>query len=191
MIDRVIQLLPWRPTNIDAARGRLERMGKDAAPASFADLITAYRALLSDLRPRSGVSTQMVPRIDGLIVAVLLLDGWLDATSDMSLGRTPRLPSDELAEIKVTDSHFQLRTVDFAWRRFSERYGRRIRDLLQGAGLLGKPWLGGMKYRFAIARIEQILRAIQVDPAIAYQGGPKMAGMAAGRIVWRTLTGRR
>jgi len=191
MIERITTLIPWTVTSPAEAEQALERLTTDTPVTSFAELISGYREILPHLRPRGRMSSDRQARIDGLLMAILLLDGWLDAANDIRLGRHPRLPAEELADLRVTEAHFEEQTVDFAWRRMSERYGRRIRDLLQGAAILGKPWIGGLRYRFAIARIEQILRAVQVDPALIYRGGPKSSAMALGRIFWRSLTGRR
>lgn len=191
MIERITTLVPWRMSDPERAEYALQQMQADKLIESFAELVSSYREILPHLRPKAPLSSDRQARIDGLLIAILLLDGWLDAADDYRFGRHPRLPFQELMELHVTEAHFQQQTVDFAWRRLTERYGRRIRDLLQGAAILGKPWIGGLRYRYGIARIEQILRAIQVDPQLAYRGGPKPSAMAQGRITWRTLTGRR
>ncbi|WP_322628591.1 hypothetical protein [Halothiobacillus sp.] len=166
----------------------------------FPDLMTFYRSRLPQLRPLNHAKIQTndparAAQIDGLIIAVQLLDGLLSAHSDWAHGVPLRIAMTELSEYKVTDEHFRREIVDFAWRRLCERYVKRTRDLLQASAVLGKPWLSGMRYRFAITRIEQILRAIQVDPTVAYRGGiqPRWTDrlMAGLRIGWRTLTGRR
>lgn len=197
MNEPILDFLPWHLT--DSSHPAIKR-----APArpldEFADLMAFYRDWLPDLRPRDHARLQATDpasaaRIDGLIMASLLLDGLLSARADWAQGRVMRLPVAELTECKVTDAHFRDEIVDFAWRRLCERYVKRTRDLLQASALLGKPWLGGMRYRLAIARIEQVLRAIQVDPTIAYRAGvpPRWKDrlMAGARIIWRTLTGRR
>lgn len=197
MTEPITDFLPWRQTS--PGRALAERT--PIRPLNeFADLMAFYRDQLPALRPedharrRSG-DPASAARVDGLIMASLLLDGLLSARADWSLGQPMRLPLAELSDLKVTEEHFRRETVDFAWRRLCERYVKRSRDLLQASAMLGKPWFGGMRYRLAIARIEQILRAIQVDPAVAYRGGTphqwKERLMAGMRILWRTLTGRR
>lgn len=167
---------------------------------SFADLMGFYRDALPKLRPGNFEKIKSndpakAAQIDGLIMALLLVDGLLCARADHQANKPLRLPVNELAEYRVDANHFEQQTVDFAWRRFCERYIRRSRDLLQASALLGKPWLSGMTYRLCIARTEQVLREIQVDPATAYAGGrsPKLMDRltAMVRILWRTLTGRR
>lgn len=166
----------------------------------FADLMTFYRSQLPILRPGNHAELQArdparAAQIDGLLIAEQLLDGLLSARHDVLNGIALRLPMAELAEYKVTDEHFHQEIVDFAWRRLCERYVKRTRDLLQASAVLGKPWFSGMRYRLSIARIEQVLRAVQVDPAVAYRGGviPRWTDrlMAGLRIALRTLTGRR
>lgn len=167
---------------------------------AFPDLMAFYRDQLPQFRPDNHEQLRLndparAAQIDGLIIATQLLDGLLSAREDRLAGRPVRLAEAELTSFKVTDKHFQQEIVDFAWRRLCERYVKRTRDLLQGAAILGKPWWGGMRYRWAIARMEQVLRAIQVDPAVAYRGGiePRWANrlMAGLRVFWRTLTGWR
>ena len=166
----------------------------------FADLMGFYREQLPRFRPGNYSSIESTnpakaAQIDGLIVALLLVDGLLSAREDHMANMPLRLPTTELAEYRVDTAHFEQRTVDFAWRRLCERYIRRSRDLLQASAILGKPWLSGMPYRLCIARTEQVLREVQVDPATAYQGGrsPKLMDRltAMARILWRALTGRR
>lgn len=197
MTEPITRFLPWRQTN--PGRALAERTPMQPLD-EFADLMAFYRDRLPALRPHDHAQRQSsdpasAARIDGLIMACLVLDGLLSARTDWSLGQPMRLPVAELSDVKVTDEHFRRETVDFAWRRLCERYVKRTRDLLQASAMLGKPWLAGMRYRLAIARIEQILRAIQVDPAVAYRGGTpyqwKDRLMAGVRILWRTLTGRR
>ncbi|HQT42708.1 MAG TPA: hypothetical protein PLD79_01855 [Halothiobacillus sp.] len=192
MTRSVLRFMFWPHPNL-AARSppeSLEQLG---------ELMTFYREQLVGFRPNNHSALRLTDptraaQIDGLIMALLLLDGLLTARSDALAGRPLRLPTAELTEYKVTPTHFTQQTVDFAWRRLCERYVRRSRDLLQAAAMLGRPWLSGMPYRLCIARTEQVLREIQVDPAGAYQGEtrPKLMAKltAAARIFWRTLTGR-
>lgn len=192
MSRSVLAFLPW-PTKAGAIHASESLTG-------FADLMTFYREQLPRLRPENfdkieSTDPAKAAQIDGLIVALLLVDGLLSAREDHMANRHLRLPTTELAEYRVDTAHFEQRTVDFAWRRFCERYIRRSRDLLQASAILGKPWLSGMPYRLCIARTEQVLREVQVDPATAYLGGrsPKLMDRltAMARILWRALTGRR
>ncbi len=194
MATSVLRFLPW-PVPAESQAPRPAQL-----LAEFADLMHFYRPELTSFRPANYAAIQQktptqAAQIDGLISALLLLDGLLTARSDSAAERPLRLPQAELAEYKVTPTHFTQQTVDFAWRRLCERYVRRCRDLLQAAAPLGKPWLRGMRYRLTIARAEQVLRQIQVDPTVAYQGATKRAWVdeltASARIAWRTLTGRR
>lgn len=192
MSRSVLEFLPW-PISIHDIHPSEPLEG-------FADLMSFYREQLPRLRPghhnQIGASDPAkAAQIDGLIMALLLVDGLLCARTDHQANKPLRLPVNELAEYRVDTDHFEQQTVDFAWRRLCERYIRRSRDLLQASALLGKPWLSGMTYRFCIARTEQVLREVQVDPATAYTGGrsPKVMDRltAMARILWRTLTGRR
>jgi phytoene/squalene synthetase len=188
----VLDFLPWARTTND--------IHPSEPLDGFADLMRFYKEQLPQLRPANhnrieASDPAKAAQIDGLIVSLLLIDGLLCAQADHRAGRPLRLPTSELAEYQVEPAHFEQRTVDFAWRRLCERYIRRSRDLLQAAAILGKPLLSGMTYRLCIARAEQVLREIQVDPATAYLGGrnPKLMDRltAMARIMWRTLTGRR
>ena len=192
MIPRVTALLAW-PVD---ARLRDAPLVPVIEPANLGDLIAHYRTRLPAFRPewfdRLGKSDQA--RVDGLITAVLMVDGWLDAYADWAEGRAMRLPADVLAEMRVTESHWQEKRVDFAFRRFNEHFAGQIRGVLQGAASLGRPWLGGWRYRLTIARVEQILRERQVDPALWFKAEPVRSplarAMAAMRIAWRVATGR-
>lgn len=195
MAKPVCRVLPWRPATTD-----MPPTSPSHPIDRFPDLMAFYRGQLPKLRPLNHAHIQKTDparaaQIDGLIVACLMLDGLLSARRDAAHGIPMRLPMAELTEYKVTDEHFRREIVDFAWRRLCERYVKRTRDLLQASAVLGKPWLGGMRFRLAIARMEQVLRAIQIDPAVAYRGGsaPRWADrlMAGLRVTWRTLTGRR
>lgn len=192
MSRSVLDFLPWAITTSD--------IHPSEPLEGFADLMSFYRDQLPQLRPghydQIGSSDPAkAAQIDGLIIALLLVDGLLCARADHQANKPLRLPTSELAEYRVDTAHFEQQTVDFAWRRLCERYIRRSRDLLQAAAILGKPWLSGMPYRLCIARTEQVLREVQVDPATAYIGGrsPKLMDRltAMARILWRTLTGRR
>lgn len=192
MSRSVLDFLPW-PVSIHDIHPSEPLEG-------FADLMSFYRDQLPRLRPGNhdqlrSSDPAKAAQIDGLIMALLLVDGVLCARTDHQTNKPLRLPVNELAEYRVDTAHFEQQIVDFAWRRLCERYIRRSRDLLQAAAILGKPWLAGMKYRLCIARTEQVLREIQVDPATAYIGGrsPKLMDRltALARIIWRTLTGRR
>lgn len=192
MHARIRSLLGWSPADPSAR--------PDLVPAApldtLGDLMEHYRGVAPAFRPRGFETLDPADRarIDGLIAAVLLLDGLMDAREDRLADRPLRLPVDELAELKITDAHLLEARVDFALRRMGERYGQRIRKLMQGAAPLGRPWLGGWRYRLTIARVEQLLRARQVEPALWFDA-QKTAGimdrpMAAARIAWRVLTGR-
>ena len=192
MLARVLDLLAW-PVE---ARLRDTPLSPTTEPANLGDLVAFYRERLATLRPagfdRLPAADQA--RVDGLITAVLLVDGWLDAPADRAEERAMRLPADELADMRVTDAHWDEKRVDFAFRRFNERFAGQIRGVLQGAAPLGRPWLAGWRYRLTIARVEQILRERQVDPALWFEEKPMRAPlarlMAAGRIAWRVATGR-
>jgi hypothetical protein len=192
MIARVTALLAW-PVD---ARLREAPLAIIAPPADMGELIAFYRQRLDALRPPrfARLSRADQARVDGLITAVLLVDGWLDAASDRREHRAMRLPSDELARLGVTDHHWDEQRVDFAFRRFNERFAGQIRGVMQGAAPLGRPWLAGWRYRLTIARIEQILRERQVDPALWFATEPRRSPVArvtaALRIAWRVLTGR-
>ena len=192
MHTRIHALLGWSPAD-PATR-------PDLLPAerldTLGDLMAHHRGVTPAFRPRGfeTLSSADRARIDGLIAAVLVLDGLMDAREDRLAGRPLRLPVDELDELKITDAHLLDARVDFALRRMAERYGQRIRKLMQGAAPLGRPWLGGWRYRLTIARVEQLLRARQVDPALWFdpQKTPGLMDrpMASARIAWRVLTGR-
>ncbi len=193
MAATVLRFLPWFNS------ARMHAAPAPAPLAEFADLMQFYRHELPRFRPPAYAAIQQknpaqAAQIDGLISALLLLDGLLSARADHAAQRPIRLPQTELTEYRVTPDHFTAQTVDFAWRRLCERYVRRSRDLLQAAAVLGKPWLAGMRYRLCIVRAEQVLRQIQVDPAVAYQGASQRALVdqltASARIAWRALTGR-
>lgn len=192
MIPRVSRLLAWR---VDA---RLPEVSLIPATelADLGDLITHYRELLPAFRPKwfDRLSTTDQARVDGLITAVLLVDGWLDAHTDQAAGRAMRLPADELADLRVSEAHWQEKRVDFAFRRFNERFATRIRGVLQGAAALGQPWFGGWRYRLTIARVEQILRERQVDPGLWFEDKTTrspIARLTAGlRTAKRVVTGR-
>jgi hypothetical protein len=192
MHDRVTRLIAWpvdsRPSNAP--------LTPVAPPENLGELITFYRERLAAFRPPWFESRPPADqaRIDGLITAVLMVDGWLDAAADRESGQALRLPADELAQLGVTEAHWRRRRVDFAFRRFNERFAGRIRRLLQGAAPLGRPWREGWRYRLTIVRVEQILRERQVDPSLWFEVHPRR-GLAAGttaaiRIGWRVLTGR-
>lgn len=196
MARSVLDFLPWA-ISWAISTGDIH---PSEPPEEFADLMRFYRTQLPQVRPKQydqikAGDLAKAAQIDGLIVALLLVDGLLCAEMDYRANKPLRLPTRELAEYRVDTTHFAKQTVDFAWRRLCERYIRRSRDLLQASALLGKPWLSGMRYRLCIARTEQVLREIQVDPAVAYVGGrsPKLMDKltALARILWRTLTGRR
>jgi len=192
MIPRVTALLAW-PVD---ARLRDAPLVPVTEPANLGDLVAHYRDRLPAFRPdwfeRLDKTDQA--RVDGLITAVLLVDGWLDAHADWAAGRAMRLPADTLADMRVSEAHWQAKRVDFAFRRFNEHFAGQIRGVLQGAAALGRPWLGGWRYRLTIARVEQILRERQVDPALWFEENPRRAPlarlMAAARIAWRVVTGR-
>lgn len=192
MLPRIAALLAW-PME---ARLRNAPLVPVTEPANLGDLIAHYRARLPAFRPkwfdRLGKTDQA--RVDGLITAVLLVDGWLDAHGDWEAGRAMRLPADALADMRVTDAHWREKRVDFAFRRFNEHFARQIRGVLQGAAPLGRPWLRGWRYRLVIARVEQILRERQVEPALWFDAQPRRRWlnrpMAWLRIAWRVLTRR-
>jgi hypothetical protein len=194
MAASVLRFLPWfKPATMQPSV-------PPSPLAEFADLMGFYRAEIQRFRPSHYTAIQQksptqAAQIDGLISALFILDGLLTARSESAAQRPIRLPQAELTEYKVTLAHFSEQTVDFAWRRLCERYVRRSRDLLQAAAPLGKPWARGMRYRLCIAQTEQVLRQIQVDPAVAYQGATQRAWVdeltASARIAWRALTGRR
>lgn len=192
MIARVNSLLAW-PTE---ARLRNAPLTPVETPANMGELIAFYRDRLDAFRPPwfERLSTTDQARIDGLITAVLLVDGWLDAASDREANHAMRLPADELAQLGVTEAHWREQRVDFAFRRFNERLAGRIRTVLQGTAALGRPWLAGWRYRLTIARVEQILRERQVDPSLWFTEdagrSPVARGTAALRIAWRVVTGR-
>ncbi|MFP4639980.1 MAG: hypothetical protein ACLFMY_06035 [Guyparkeria sp.] len=192
MNTRIHRLITWRPRAWVPAH----ELRPSIQPASLADLVAHYRDGLPVLRPRffDRLDRTTQARIDGLITAALLVDGWLEAPTDRRKGRPMRLPSDELADCRVEDAHFEEKRVDFAFRRFNERFAGQIRRVLQGAAPLGRPWFGGLRYRLAIARIEQVLRERQVDPALWFEERPARPAVtrlvATTRITWRVLTGR-
>ncbi|MGM0517800.1 MAG: hypothetical protein ACQER6_09390 [Pseudomonadota bacterium] len=192
MHDRIARLLPW-PVD---ARLRNAPLTPVTPPEDMGELITFYRDRLDAFRPSwfESRSSADQARIDGLITAVLMVDGWLDAPADREAGHAVRLPADELAQLGVTEAHWRERRVDFAFRRFNERFAGRIRGILQGAAPLGRPWLRGWRYRLTIVRVEQILRERQVDPSLWFEVQPRLTLMArataAIRIAWRVLTGR-
>ncbi|MCL7751612.1 hypothetical protein LV475_08390 [Guyparkeria hydrothermalis] len=192
MIPRVTSLLAW-PVE---ARLRNAPLSPVETPTDMGELITFYRERLDAFRPSAfeRLSETDQARVDGLITAVLLVDGWLDAAADREAGQAMRLPANELAQLGVTDAHWREQQVDFAFRRFNERFAGRIRGILQGAAPLGRPWLAGWRYRLTIARVEQILRERQVDPALWFDHEPRRSPVAWGtaslRILWRVLTGR-
>ncbi len=192
MLPRIADLLAW-PVE---ARLRNAPLVPVTEPANLGDLIAHYRARLPAFRPegfdRLGTTDQA--RVDGLITAVLLVDGWLDAHSDWEAGRAMRLPADMLTEMRVTDAHWREQQVDFAFRRFNEHFASQIRGVLQGAAPLGRPWLSGWRYRLVIARVEQILRERQVEPALWFGAQPRRGWLnrpaAWLRVAWRVLTRR-
>ena len=192
MIPRVTSLLAW---SVDA-RLRNAPLTPVTTPEDMGDLIAFYRDRLAAFHPPwfEHLSATDQARIDGLITAVLLVDGWLDAAADRQAGHAMRLPADELAQLGVTEAHWQEQRVDFAFRRFNERFAGRIRGVLQGAAPLGEPWLAGWRYRLTIVRVEQILRERQVDPSLWFQTettrSPVARATAALRIAWRVVTGR-
>jgi len=192
MHERIRKLLSWQPAE---PKGRPELVPQKP-PETLGDLMAHHRANAPAFRPRGFENLPPADRarIDGLIAAVLVLDGLMDAREDRLAGRPLRLPAEELAELKITDEHLLEARVDFALRRMGERYGQRIRRLMQGAAPLGRPWLRGWRYRLAIARVEQLLRARQVDPALWFDAQktarPMDRPMAAVRIAWRVLTRR-
>ncbi|MFO7582385.1 hypothetical protein [Guyparkeria sp.] len=192
MPTQVHRLLTWLPR----ASLPAHELRPSIQPASLADLIAHYRDRLPALRPSffDRLDRTAQARIDGLITAALLVDGWLEAPADRRKGHPMRLPSDELTDCRVEEAHFVEKRVDFAFRRFNERFAGQIRRVLQGAAPLGRPWFGGFRYRLAIARIEQILRERQVDPALWFEERPARSAVtqlvATARITWRVLTGR-
>ncbi|MFO7809082.1 hypothetical protein [Guyparkeria sp.] len=192
MTPRVASLLGW-PMD---ARQLNSPLAPASTPENMGELVTFYRDRLTAFRPPwfERLSPADQPRVDGLITAVLLVDGWLDAAADREVGHALRLPADELAQLGVTDAHWNDQRVDFAFRRFNERFAGRIRGVLQGSAPLGRPWLSGWRYRLTIARVEQILRERQVDPALWFQTdttqSPVARATASLRIAWRVLTGR-
>lgn len=192
MIPRVTSLLAW-PVE---ARLRNAPLSPLETPADMGELITFYRERLDAFRPPAfeHLAETDRARVDGLITAVLLVDGWLDAAADHQNGQAMRLPADELAQLGVTDAHWRAQRVDFAFRRFNERFAGRIRGILQGAAPLGRPWLAGWRYRLTVARVEQILRERQVDPSLWFTSEPRRSPVAWAtaslRILWRVLTGR-
>ncbi|MFI9652191.1 hypothetical protein [Guyparkeria halopsychrophila] len=192
MIPRVASLLAW-PVD---ARQLNAPLAPVKAPEDMGDLIAFYRNRLAAFRPPwfESISSADQARIDGLITAVLLVDGWLDAPADRQAGHAMRLPADELVQLGVTEAHWNEQRVDFAFRRFNERFAGRIRGVLQGAAPLGRPWRQGWRYRLTIVRVEQILRERQVDPSLWFETKasrtPVAQAMAAMRVAWRVLTGR-
>ena len=192
MIPRITALLAW-PVNVRLKQAPLVPITE---PANLGDLITHYRARLPAFRPAwfNDLGKADQARVDGLITAVLMVDGWLDAYADWEAGHAMRLPADMLAKMRVTEAHWQEKRVDFAFRRFNEHFAAQIRGVLQGAAPLGQPWLGGWRYRLTIARVEQILRERQVDPALWFEERPAHSAVtrlvATTRITWRVLTGR-
>ncbi|MFI9653555.1 hypothetical protein ABGV17_02320 [Guyparkeria sp. GHLCS8-2] len=192
MIPRVASLLGW-PVD---ARLRNAPLAPASTPENMGELVTFYRERLAAFRPPwfKRLSSADQSRVDGLITAVLLVDGWLDAAADRQAGHALRLPADELAQLGVTEAHWNEKRVDFAFRRFNERFAGRIRGVLQGAAPLGRPWLRGWRYRLTIVRVEQILRERQVDPSLWFETeasrSPVAQAMASARIAWRVFTGR-
>lgn len=192
MIPRVTALLAW-PVKVRLREAPLVPVTE---PANLGDLIAHYRARLPAFRPAwfKELDKTDQARIDGLITAVLMVDGWLDAHADWAAGHAMRLPADVLAEMRVTDTHWREKRVDFAFRRFNEHFASQIRGVLQGAAALGQPWLGGWRYRLTIARVEQILRERQVDPGLWFEDRNHRSAlaslMASARIAWRVATGR-
>lgn len=192
MIPRVTTLLAW---SVDA-RLRDAPLVPVTEPANLGDLIAHYRARLPAFRPAwfDQLDKTDQARVDGLITAVLMVDGFLDAHADGKAGHAMRLPADTLAEMRVTEAHWQEKRVDFAFRRFNEHFASQIRGVLQGAAALGRPWLGGWRYRLTIARVEQILRERQVDPGLWFEDdaarSPLARLMAGMRIAWRVVSGR-
>ncbi|HER35446.1 MAG: hypothetical protein JXJ30_04020 [Halothiobacillaceae bacterium] len=192
MIRRVAALLAW-PVD---ARLQNAPLVPVTEPANLGDLIAHYRARLPAFRPAwfDHLDKTDQARVDGLITAVLMLDGWLDAHADVVAGRAMRLPADMLDTMRVTESHWQEKRVDFAFRRFNEHFAGQIRGVLQGAAPLGRPCLAGWRYRLTIARVEQVLRERQVDPSLWFRDSPSRAPVtrivAGARIAWRVLTSR-
>lgn len=192
MIPRVTSLLAWP---VDARQFNAP-LAPVEAPEDMGELIAFYRDRLDAFRPPwfQDLSSTDRARVDGLITAVLLVDGWLDAPADRQAGHPMRLPTDELAQLGVTEAHWNEHRVDFAFRRFNERFAGRIRGILQGAAPLGRPWRQGWRYRLTIVRVEQILRERQVDPSLWFETQasrtPVAQAMATMRIAWRVLTGR-
>ncbi|WP_407275214.1 hypothetical protein [Halothiobacillus sp. DCM-1] len=184
----VLRFLPWRvPAHGAPLTG---------TPPGFADLMTEARAQIEHFRPRPRpADPAQRAQIDGLITALWLLDGFLSAGTDIAAGRIPRLSGDECRDYGITPEHFAQRRVDFLWRRYTEFQLRRCRNLLQAAAPLGKPWLRGARFRLCIARTEQVLRRLQLDPALAYTGAFPASFWArltaAARIAWRVLSKRR
>ncbi len=192
MIGRVTSLLAW-PSD---ARLRNAPLTPVETPSDMGELIAFYRERLDPFRPtgfKNLTSTDQA-RVDGLITAVLLVDGWLDAASDRAHNQAMRLPAEEIAQLGITEAHWQEKRVDFAFRRFNERLAGQIRGVLQGAAPLGRPWVAGWRYRLTIARVEQILRERQVDPSLWFETTPRRSLVARGtatlRIAWRVVTGR-
>ncbi|RRQ24220.1 hypothetical protein D5687_03830 [Guyparkeria sp. SCN-R1] len=192
MIPRVASLLGW-PVD---ARQLNAPLAPASTPENMGELVTFYRERLAAFRPPwfERLSPTDQSRVDGLLTAVLLVDGWLDAAADRQAEHAVRLPADELAQLGVTDAHWNDQRVDFAFRRFNERFAGRIRGILQGAAPLGRPWLAGWRYRLTIVRVEQILRERQVDPSLWFQTetarSPVAWATAAIRITWRVVAGR-
>ena len=192
MIPRVTALLAW-PVNVRLREAPLVPVTE---PANLGDLIAHYRARLPAFRPAwfKDLDRADQARVDGLITAVLMVDGWLDAHADWVAGHAMRLPADVLAEMRVTDAHWREKRVDFAFRRFNELFAGQIRGVLQGAAALGRPRLAGWRYRLTIARVEQILRERQVDPSLWFEEREHRsvpAGLvASARVAWRVVTGR-
>ena len=184
----VLRYLPWR----------VPLRGKTPAHPlhSFAELMTEQRAQAPDFRPpRTSEDPAVRAQIDGLIAALWLLDGFLAARRDIAHGIIPRISQEECTAHGITPEHFTQQRVDFAWRRFTEQQIKRCRALLQAAAPLGKPWVRGARYRLSIARTEQVLRRLQIDPALAYLGDcpqtPWGLLTANARIAWRVLSKKR
>lgn len=184
----VLRFLPWQTP----AHGR-----PPAAPLEhFADVMTEQRRQSAAFLP-AHPPTAATPRaqLDGLIAALWLLDGFLSAGTEIAAGRAPRLSEAERKEYAVTEAHFTECRVDFAWRRYTEHQVRRCRNLLQAAAPLGKPWIRGARFRLSIARTEQVLRRLQLDPALAFRGEFPQSFWAnltaSARIAWRVFTKRR
>ena len=190
----VLRFLPWRSHTQEPTptQGQIPAQPLN----SFAELMAEQRAQAPAFRPaRVPNDTATRAQIDGLIAALWLLDGFLAARRDIALGHNPRISQTELTENRVTPEHFEQQRVDFAWRRFTEHQVKRCRALLQAAAPLGKPWLTGARYRRCIARTEQVLRRLQLDPALAYLGDcpetPWAKLTASARIAWRVISKRR